>query len=101
MLQGESTAFIPPDYVPEPIVRINLYHRLARTRSAEDVDALADEIADRFGPPPKTVARLLDVATIRATARGLGVMRIVAGAQGVTLKFRPDIDVTPDFFRLG
>jgi transcription-repair coupling factor (superfamily II helicase) len=53
VLQGETPAWIPEDYVPEPIVRINLYHRLARTRSAEDVDALADEIADRFGPPPE------------------------------------------------
>jgi transcription-repair coupling factor (superfamily II helicase) len=95
--QGEAPAHIPTDYVPEPIVRINLYHRLARTRSAEDVEALSDEILDRFGPPPAPVERLFDLAAIRAVARSVGVTRIAAGSQGVALTFRPDVDVRAEF----
>ena len=97
VLQGLAPAMIPEAYVPEPIVRINLYHRIARTRSTEDVDALWDEIADRFGPLPAAVERLLVLATIRAVARGIGVTRLAAGSQGVSLSFRPDLDVEAEF----
>ena len=39
-------ATIPAAYIPEPEVRLNLYHRIARAGSAGDVVALAEEIAD-------------------------------------------------------
>ena len=38
--RAEATGTLPPDYIPEPEVRINLYHRLARTQGATDVELL-------------------------------------------------------------
>ncbi|WP_246045420.1 helicase-related protein [Rubellimicrobium roseum] len=83
--QAEATGALPAAYIPEEEVRINLYHRLARTRDAGDVERLADEIDDRFGPPPPEVGTLLRTAQIRALARSLGVTRISAGPAAVAL----------------
>nr|WP_280922878.1 DEAD/DEAH box helicase [Rubellimicrobium aerolatum] len=83
--QAGATGTLPPDTIPEPEVRLNLYHRLARTQDAQDVERLADEIADRFGPPPPEVTDLLRAAQIRALARTLGVTRISAGPAAVAL----------------
>ena len=89
--RAEAAGTLPPSHIPEPEVRINLYHRLARTRDAGDVERLAEEIADRFGPPPPEVAALLRAAQVRALARTLGVVRISAGPEAVALDFDPSV----------
>jgi len=94
------TGSIPPSYVPEPEVRINLHARIARLRGETEVDILADEIEDRFGPLPREVQRLLDLASLREHCRQRGVARIDAGPEGVALTFRPgtkpSVEVMPD-----
>ena len=50
---------IPADYVPEAEVRINLYARLAKLTDESDVDALGEEIEDRFGTAAGTGARVV------------------------------------------
>ena len=79
---------IPADYVPEPEVRINLYARLAKTETARDIDALRDEIEDRFGPPPEAVDHLIALVRLRALSRRLGVARVDAGPKAIALTFR-------------
>lgn len=89
-LQLELSPFIPADYVPEPELRLTLYHRIAHAREAGDVARLGAEIADRFGPPPDRVRHLLAIASIRTTAAALGISRLAAGPQAITLRFHPD-----------
>jgi transcription-repair coupling factor (superfamily II helicase) len=79
---------VPEDYVPEPEVRINLYARLARAVDIDAVEALADEIEDRFGEPPAAVRDLLAVARLRQLCRALGIARVDAGPKAVALAFR-------------
>ena len=74
--------------MPEPEVRINLYARLAKTETARDIDALRDEIEDRFGPPPEAVDHLIALARLRALSRRLGVARVDAGPKAIALTFR-------------
>jgi transcription-repair coupling factor (superfamily II helicase) len=95
-LQLDAGGVIPDAYAPEPIVRINLYHRLARTRDLADVDGLADEIADRFGPLPPPLEALLQTARLRALAARLRVTRIAAGADGVAVVFEPGAGLAPE-----
>jgi transcription-repair coupling factor (superfamily II helicase) len=95
-LQLDAGGVIPDTYVPEPIVRINLYHRLARTRDLAEVDRLADEIADRFGPAPPPLEALLQAARLRALAARLRVTRIAAGPDGVAVAFEPGAEPAPE-----
>ena len=75
----DATAFLPVDYIPDATMRINLYARLTRLASAAEVDALEDEIADRFGPLPDPVAALLGATRMSALASEAGVTRIASG----------------------
>ena len=49
-------AHIPHDYVPGERLRLEAYTRIAAIDSADDIDAVRDELADRYGPPPRAGA---------------------------------------------
>ncbi|MBW3560669.1 MAG: DEAD/DEAH box helicase, partial [Proteobacteria bacterium] len=87
--QIDATGRVPEDYVPEAEIRLNLYARAARAMTPGEADALAEEIADRFGPPPEPVRNLLALTHARTLARALKVVRVAAGAQAVALTFEP------------
>ena len=70
------TANVDKDYVSRGEERMDLYRRMAAIRSEEDADDLLDEIVDRYGEPPKGVLNLIDIALLRANARGVGVKDI-------------------------
>lgn len=86
----EAEGALPADYIPEAGLRLGLYRRLARAADPREVALLADEIEDRFGPPPAAAAGLLVAAEIRALARSLGIERVSAGPSGVALDLAPD-----------
>ena len=70
-LPGE--AWLPRDYVPDLRAKIDVYRRLSRVTAESQVDELATELADRFGPLPDEARRLLDFARLKAIAVGLGI----------------------------
>ncbi|PZX15953.1 transcription-repair coupling factor (superfamily II helicase) [Palleronia aestuarii] len=82
-----DVARLPAEYVPREDVRASLYVRIARARTSDEADRLADEIEDRFGPLPKEAAILLEHAAIRIRASALGVSAISAGPKAVALDY--------------
>ncbi len=84
---------IPTDYVEDANVRMELYRRIAREERSRD--RLVEELADRFGPPPAEVVRLLDVAELKRNAERLRVQSISARGRALRLRLRQDtlIDV--------
>jgi transcription-repair coupling factor (superfamily II helicase) len=82
------TGAIPEAYVPDPTVRLNLYARLARITDAEEVDAFAEELEDRFGSLPDTTVALIERARLRSLAQAAGVVRVDAGPKAVALTVR-------------
>lgn len=85
-----SLGTIPETYVPEAVVRINLYARLQRIAKRDDLDAFAEELEDRFGPLPEEVTQLITVTRIALAAGSIGVARIDAGPLGIALTARGD-----------
>jgi transcription-repair coupling factor (superfamily II helicase) len=81
---------IPQDYVPDAEVRINLYARLAKLGDEGELDALSDEIEDRFGPQPEPMRELLVLTRLKLLCRKLGIARVDAGPQAIALTFRAD-----------
>lgn len=78
-----ASGSIPIDYVPEAVLRINLYARLQRFSRPEEVDDFADELEDRFGERPPEVEMLLDHARFGLKAAALGVTQIDAGPRAI------------------
>ncbi|AWI87829.1 DEAD/DEAH box helicase [Methylobacterium sp. DM1] len=81
---------VPADYIPEPEIRLSLYTRLLRLREAAEIDALRDEIEDRFGPLPEPVEALFTLAALRIGCLTLGIVRLSGGPQGIAADFHPD-----------
>jgi transcription-repair coupling factor (superfamily II helicase) len=72
---------IPPDYVPDRQLRLQLYRRLAELGSEQAVAAVRAELSDRFGPLPEPVENLLFQLEIKILAARAGV-ESVAGEDG-------------------
>jgi transcription-repair coupling factor (superfamily II helicase) len=70
-------AHLPADYVPRERLRLEAYRRLGGAKAVEEVEALAAELADRYGPPPPPVRNLLVLAGVRAQATAVGLTEIV------------------------
>ncbi len=77
-------AFLPLEYVQREDLRLEAYRRLAKVRSQEEVDDIAEEWRDRFGSPPKQAQRLLEVARLRAqcVAGGIAELAVTRSALG-------------------
>jgi len=84
-------AYLPPDYVQDEIERVSLYQRASGAGSIEEVEELAEELADRFGEPPAPALNLLGITRVKLLARRVGA-RSVSYRQG-TLTIS---GVTPD-----
>ena len=88
-------AFVPESHVPEVVLRVDLHARLGRLLRSGDVagvEALEDELEDRFGEAPAPVRNLLALARLSARCRQLGVVRLEVGpaAAAATLRQAPE-----------
>ncbi len=63
------TSLIPDEYIPDRAQKIHFYQRFAALRLVEQVESMAAELTDRFGPPPTEVRNLLDVVRLKCLAR--------------------------------
>ncbi|MBZ5736083.1 transcription-repair coupling factor [Nocardioides sp. TRM66260-LWL] len=80
-------AHLPHDYIPSERLRLEMYKRLAEVRTDEDVDAIEEELRDRYGEAPLVVLSLLLVARFRARARQAGIGEVTIAGRNV--RFAP------------
>jgi transcription-repair coupling factor (superfamily II helicase) len=90
-----TSVLIPQDYVPDLGVRLGLYRRLADIRSADEIDAFAAELHDRFGELPPEAKHLVDVVAIKLMCRDVNVASLDAGPKGAVLTFRNNTFANP------
>ena len=90
-----APALLPDAYCGDVHVRLNLYKRLATADKAEQIDALLEEITDRFGKLPPQGQTLFDTHRLRVMARPYGVQKIDAGPKLMSVSFRPKPPVDP------
>ncbi len=76
-----QAASIPTDYMPKEELRLEAYRRVAGCQSPDQVDDVAAEWVDRYGPIPDVAQMLLAVARLRCECLRSGV-RDVAVAKG-------------------
>ncbi|MGY8767449.1 MAG: transcription-repair coupling factor [Pirellulales bacterium] len=65
-LPGE--AYLPDNYVSDMRQKIDLYRRMTRIASDDDIVKLREELLDRFGKPPEEVERLIELAALKLDA---------------------------------
>ncbi len=79
-------AYVPTDYVPDPALRLRLYRRMAALASLPEIDEMAEELADRFGPIPDPVNNLLYQLRIKALAMRANVTAVVTEAGQIKIR---------------
>ena len=79
---------IPESYVRDLPVRLGLYRRIGALSTDAETDAMAAELADRFGKLPEEVENLLQVMALKRACREAQVERLEAGPKGMVLSFR-------------
>jgi transcription-repair coupling factor (superfamily II helicase) len=90
-----APALLPDAYCGDVHIRLSLYKRLASANKAEQIDAMLDEITDRFGKLPPQAQALFDVHRLRILAKSYGVAKIDAGETVTTIAFAPNPPIDP------
>ena len=85
-----APALLPNAYCGDVHTRLSLYKRLASADRAEQIDALLEEITDRFGKLPPQGQNLFDVHRLRVLAKPYGVIKIDAADKATVVTFKPD-----------
>ena len=86
-----GAALFPDQYVPDSHQKLHLYRRLSKAESQTEIEALRDELADRYGRLPDEVKRLLDAAEFRTVGMLLGLERVIVREDWARLSFREGV----------
>ncbi len=86
----DAPIMIPEDYVPDLAVRMALYRRLNDAEGQDELEAMAAEMIDRFGPLPDATANLVRLIEIKHQAIAANIAKIDVGAKGSLVSFHND-----------
>lgn len=89
-------AYIADAYIGDGMQKIEMYQRIAQTRTHGEIDEIYDEMADRFGDLPPAVENLLMIAKVRNLARHLAMQSIHQAKDRISLNFTEQSAVDPD-----
>ncbi|HGO7421879.1 TPA: transcription-repair coupling factor [Neisseria meningitidis] len=90
-----SPALLPEDYCPDIHERLVLYKRLAVCETVQQINAIHEELVDRFGLPEQPVKTLIESHHLRLMAKELGIDAIDAAGEAVTVTFGKNNNVDP------
>lgn len=86
----DAPIMIPEDYVPDLAVRMALYRRLNDAKDKAEIEAMAAEMIDRFGPLPDATSNLVRLIEIKHQAIEANIAKIDVGARGTLVSFHKD-----------
>jgi transcription-repair coupling factor (superfamily II helicase) len=87
--------YLPEDYIEDIGLRLSLYRRFATAADEQAVDELADEMEQRFGPPPGPARNFVRVMALKPPLRELSALGCEADGARVTLHLREDTPIDP------
>ncbi len=90
-----APALLPDDYCGDVHLRLSFYKKLATAKNADQIDALLEEIIDRFGKLPPQAQTLIDVHRLRVIAKPYGVVKVDASPALISITFKKDAPIEP------
>jgi transcription-repair coupling factor (superfamily II helicase) len=88
-------ALLPERYCSDVHERLVLYKKLASAEAGDEIDAIAEELIDRFGPLPEPAQALIASHRLRLAAKRMGVTRVDAGPERSALSFAKEPGFDP------
>jgi transcription-repair coupling factor (superfamily II helicase) len=86
----DTPTYLPDDYVPLQEAKLDVYRRLTTMDDASEIEALRDELRDRFGPLPPPAQAFLAAAKLRLLGASLGAESILVRGEEARITFRED-----------
>jgi transcription-repair coupling factor (superfamily II helicase) len=80
---------LPVNYVQSKAVRLEIYGRVARCRTEDDLEDLEEETARRFGRLPPVACDFFAMAKLRLDCKRRGIVRLDVGPEAVAATFLP------------
>ena len=87
--------FLPDDYVPDVDQRLDLYARLSRAHTDDEVYEVEREIVDRFGPEPEEVKILCEIMAVKTQMKMAHFLMLDMKGDTLTLKIDPAFPPDP------
>src|SRR5439155_14242105 len=82
------SAYLPGSFVPPGRHKIEVYRKLSRVESSEQLAELETELRDRFGPIPEPVANMLEIKRLQLLAQGWQIDDIHLEDKYVVFRYR-------------
>ena len=90
-----APALLPNDYCSDVQERLTLYKRLANCESEDDLQALQEELIDRFGELPPQTRTLLETHRLRMLVKPFGVAKMDASESQISIQFGQHAPIDP------
>lgn len=81
-------SYLPDEFVSSQDAKLDVYRRLTAAPDVTALEALRQELRDRFGPLPEPARNLLAVAQLRALGGRLGIEGILVHGDEARVTFR-------------
>lgn len=92
-------AYLPDIFINVPSVKVELYKRLVSATNLDEIEGLAEEIEDRFGPLPIPVMRLLQLSRVRVMAKELKIVQLSHKTDRIVLTALATTPMGPEVVR--
>src|ERR1041384_4031247 len=90
IVESDIEALIPDFYVEADAERLDIYRRLYRARTEEELGAMREELQDRFGEYPAEVENLFRLVELRLGASKGGYRKVALRGGTLTLTLPPE-----------
>ncbi|MBR1582643.1 MAG: transcription-repair coupling factor [Spirochaetales bacterium] len=95
-LELDYSGYIPDSYISDPTVKLEIYKKIAGTRTREQLERLRAEINDRFGNMPDQMSNLLYISELRIVCRILDIYHMKERQGSVTVEFSKIASISID-----
>jgi len=89
------SAHLPEDYVVDVPLRLKLYQRMTNLNAIQEIDDVAQELADRFGPLPEPTSNLIYLLRLKVLATLAGASSVARDDTRVVVRFATPEEMTP------
>ena len=84
----DAPSYVPDDYIPSPEMKLDIYRRLTHLTEPADIEAVRDEVRDRFGPLPEPARAFFASALLRILAGALDIETVLVRRNEARITFR-------------
>ncbi|MEW5796332.1 MAG: transcription-repair coupling factor [Candidatus Zixiibacteriota bacterium] len=93
-LETDIEIYLPDTYVNDNEHKVDIYRRLAGSRTLDDVEKIREEVIDRFGRPPVSAVNLFEATAVKVAASALEIERVKIRFGMVNLFFTKERKLT-------